>query len=138
MCSMLNSQGMALATAMAAVSGTVILLSFCIQKSIPTAQFSIHPFSPPNLRSCIPSETRKKEKEKKKKKKRVHFADDVVDPIGNGEDFRRHHEIASNNCDSTPPSQKSGGGGDRGMPANRVALYNGILRDRVVHRFAYS
>ncbi|XP_038879742.1 uncharacterized protein LOC120071499 [Benincasa hispida] len=137
MSSMMNSQGMALATAMAAVSGTVILLSFCIQKSIP-----IHQFSPPTLRSCIPSDTRKK----KKHKKRVHFAKDVVDPIGNGEDFRRRHEIAWNNnyssssssSSSLPPQNPSAAAVDPGMPANRVALYNGILRDRVVHRHAYS
>ncbi|KAA0061609.1 uncharacterized protein E5676_scaffold285G00290 [Cucumis melo var. makuwa] len=30
------------------------------------------------------------------------------------------------------------GGGGGGMPANRAALYNGILRDRLVHRIAYS
>lgn len=29
------------------------------------------------------------EKKKDGKKKRVHFADDVVDPIGNGEDYRK-------------------------------------------------
>ncbi|KAG7023521.1 hypothetical protein SDJN02_14547, partial [Cucurbita argyrosperma subsp. argyrosperma] len=132
MSSTMNSQGMALAvaTAMAAVSGTVILLSFCIQKSIQ--------FSPPtpSLRSCIPSDTKKT----KKKNKRVHFAKDVVDPIGNGDDFRRQHELACNNNNSntaSPPSQNPPTA-PRGMPANRVALYNGILRDRVVHRYAYS
>ncbi|CAK9329613.1 unnamed protein product [Citrullus colocynthis] len=138
MSSMMNSQGMALATAMAAVSGTVILLSFCIQKSIP-----IHQFSPPTLRSCILSDTRKKKK-KQNQKKRVHFAKDVVDPIGNGDDFRRQHQIAWNNNYSTvsSPPQKppaaTATATDPGMPANRVALYNGILRDRVVHRYTYS
>ena len=29
-------------------------------------------------------------------------------------------------------------GSNRPMPANRVALYNGILRDRVAQRLAYS
>ncbi|KAA0050175.1 hypothetical protein IC582_003937 [Cucumis melo] len=135
MSSMMNSQGMALATAMAAVSGTVILLSFCIQKTIP-----IHQFSPPTLRSCFPSESSKKKKKQNNHKKRVHFAKDVVDPIGNGEDFRRQHEIAYNNnySSSSPAQNPPTAAVDPRMPANRVALYNGIMRDRVVHRYTYS
>lgn len=31
----------------------------------------------------------------------------------------------------------NGGNENRGMPANRAALYNGILRDRVNQRLAY-
>ncbi|KAK4853408.1 hypothetical protein QYF36_008736 [Acer negundo] len=134
MCSMLSSQGVVLATAMA-VSGTVILLALRLQKSNSqtTHQFSIdHHQSSQQLalRSCISSDHEKK-REQKKKKKRVHFAEDVVDPRGNGEDFRRQHAA----CTKTYSKKSSGGG----MPANRVALYNGILRDRVIHqRVGYS
>lgn len=68
-----------------------------------------------------------------------------MDPRGDGEDFRRHvknfgvRRIGSKD-NSSAELKKIGVGKDRGkMPANRVALYNGILRDRrVVQRLAYS
>ncbi|XVE98332.1 hypothetical protein REPUB_Repub03eG0097200 [Reevesia pubescens] len=142
MASILSSQGVVLATAMA-VSGTVILLAFRLQKSFPLDQ--IHQPSQQVLRSCISSEGKKREK----KKKKVHFAEDVMDPRGDGEEFRRQvknpvriSSISNNSpaaLNSSPKFKKIGGGKDRGMPANRVALYNGILRDRVVHqRLGYS
>ena len=85
-------------------------------------------------------------KRETKKKKKVHFAEDVMDPRGDGEEFRRQVKnpvrIGSNHfpaaLNSAPKFKKIGGGKDRGMPANRVALYNGIVRDRVVQRLAYS
>jgi len=136
--SILNSQGVVLATAMA-VSGTVILLTLRLQKSFPAAQFQ----SPPPLpRSCISSDRKKREK----KKKRVQFAEDVVDPIGNSDEFRRQHNNSRSNSDGFSSSNSSSSSKERekgkevrGMPANRAALYNGILRDRLVHhRLAYS
>ncbi|XWS17141.1 hypothetical protein CRYUN_Cryun33cG0043000 [Craigia yunnanensis] len=140
MASILSSQGVVLATAMA-VSGTVILLALRLQKTYPFDQ--IPQPSQQVLRSCISSEGNKREK---KKKKRVHFAEDVMDPRGDGEEFRtlvkNPVRIGSNNSpaalNSSPKSKKTGGSKDRGIPANRVALYNGILRDRVVQRLAYS
>ncbi|KAK9268630.1 hypothetical protein L1049_000387 [Liquidambar formosana] len=140
MSSILTSQGVVLATAMAVSAGTVILLAFRHQKIFSVTQFPLTPLRSP--RSCISSEERKREK----KKKRVHFAEDVVDPSGDSKEFRKKHGIISSNSSSTSSSsssprfkKKSGGGGKvTGMPANRVALYNGILRDRVVHRLAYS
>ncbi|KAF2318052.1 hypothetical protein GH714_041384 [Hevea brasiliensis] len=139
MSSMLCSQGLVLATAMA-VSGTVILLALRLQKSLSASLLPIDQIPESSrqvLRSCISSEG-------KKKKKRVHFAEDVVDPRGNGEEFRRQRGTIVLGKNSSSPSKfkKIGGAaGDakgRGMPANRVALYNGILRDRVIHRLAYS
>ncbi|XP_039005023.1 uncharacterized protein LOC120138746 isoform X2 [Hibiscus syriacus] len=133
MASMLSSQGMVLATAMA-VSGTVILLAFRLQKSLD--QIS-HP-SQQVLRSCISSG-------KKKNKKKVRFAEDVMDPRSDGAEFRKQlkNRVGTNNSattalNSTPKLKKFGGGRDLGIPANRLALYNGILRDRVVQRLAYS
>ncbi|TYH61332.1 hypothetical protein ES332_D07G044600v1 [Gossypium tomentosum] len=130
MASMLSSQGMVLATAMA-VSGTVILLAFRYQKSFPLPRPSQQV-----LRSCISSEGKKREK---KKKKKVHFAEDVMEPRGDGLQVKNHVRIFSNN--SSSKLKKFGGdGGKQGgeMPANRVALYHGILRDRGFQRLAYS
>ncbi|XP_057484774.1 uncharacterized protein LOC130771212 [Actinidia eriantha] len=135
MSSILNSQGVVLATAMA-VSGTVILLALRLQRSFPDAQFQP---PPPLPRSCISSDGKKREK----KKKRVQFAEDVVDPVGNSDDFRKQHSSCNKNIDHLPSNSSSKPrerrGGVRDMPANRVALYNGMLRDRLVHRhLAYS
>ncbi|CAL5443320.1 unnamed protein product [Camellia sinensis] len=148
MSSNLTSQGVVFATAMA-VSGTVILLALRLQKSFPATQFPITTHCPPPLpRPCISSVGKKREK---KKKKRVHFAEDVVDPVGNSKEFRRRQQHNSDdagfspnsNSNSNSPTKNRGGERGRevrgGMPENRVALYNGILRDRSVHRrLAYS
>ncbi|KAL6974210.1 hypothetical protein U1Q18_028395 [Sarracenia purpurea var. burkii] len=141
MSSILTSQGVVLATAMA-VSGTVILLALRLQKSFPATQFLSQP---PLPRSCISSEGKKREKKRKKKKKKVQFAEDVVEPVGNSEEFRKQHSSNRNtNSDASSLNSSSMLEGREEesrseMPANRVALYNGILRDRLVrHRFAYS
>ncbi|XP_010250113.1 PREDICTED: uncharacterized protein LOC104592440 [Nelumbo nucifera] len=123
----LSSQGVVLATAMA-VSGTVILLAFCRQKPLPTTQFAVAQNSDstrPVLRSCISSDGKKRDK----KKKRVHFAEDVVDPIGNSEEFRREHSRKSLTLNQACRSENRSVA--QGMPANRMVLYNGILRDRL-------
>nr|DAD27167.1 TPA_asm: hypothetical protein HUJ06_028635 [Nelumbo nucifera] len=60
MSSILSSQGVVFATAMA-VSGTVILLAFCRQKPLLATQFAVDRNSDstaPVLRSCISSGTR--------------------------------------------------------------------------------
>ncbi|KAG2713272.1 hypothetical protein I3843_04G160700 [Carya illinoinensis] len=151
MSSIISPQSMVLATAMA-VSGTVVLLVLRLQKSlpVPATQFHVDPLSqslPPTktLRSCISTEGKKSSE--KKKKRRVHFAEDVVDPSGDGKQYRRRQIFNnSSSCysSSTSPStklEKSSRDESRGimdMPANRVALYNGILRNRGVQRLTYS
>ncbi|KAI4344133.1 hypothetical protein L6164_011399 [Bauhinia variegata] len=135
MASMMSPHGVVLATAMA-VSGTMILLTLRLQKSFLATHFPVHeiPQSSP-LRSCISSAGKKREK----KKKRVHFADDVVVSSKDGEEFRRKLRITGNSLHSkVQKDHHSGGAALRGMPENRVALYNGILRDRVAQRLAYS
>ncbi|KZV49459.1 hypothetical protein F511_28782 [Dorcoceras hygrometricum] len=119
-----------------AVSGTVILLVLRLQKSPSPVLSRVSP----QPSSMISSVNMKHEKGKKRKK-RVHFAEDVVDPTGNSEDYRKLRSNSSKNnitweadninnkyAKSKAPLLKKGGGE---MPANRVALYNGILRDRV-------
>ncbi|GMI95151.1 hypothetical protein like AT1G52565 [Hibiscus trionum] len=123
MASILSSQAMVFATAMA-VSGTAILLVFRLQPQKPSQQA---------LRSCISSEGKKK-----KTKKKVQFAEDVMDPGGEGEELRLRmkNPVGIFGTDSSSSSKLNKIGA--GMPANRAALYNGILRDRGVQRLAYS
>jgi hypothetical protein len=75
-----------------------------------------------------------------KKKKKVHFAEDVMEPSGNGEEFRKRLESKNLKKLRTNLSLGKDEGGKRkiNMPANRVALYTGILRDRSVHRISCS
>ncbi|KAK3002896.1 hypothetical protein RJ639_019955 [Escallonia herrerae] len=149
--SMSPSNGVVLATAMA-VSGTVILLAMRLQKSLTTTtpaatttttpttttttQFLISPVQQlPAPRSCISPECGNIWGKREKKKKKVHFAQDVVDTRGSSEEFRRR--MRSSDETSLHSSLKNGRK-IRDMPANRMALYNGMLKDRVLHRVAYS
>lgn len=72
-------------------------------------------------------------KSKKKKMKRVHFAEDVVESCRDGQEFRNRISRSKKVLKSSNEDMKNGE-----MPTNRVALYNGILRDRVAQRLAYS
>lgn len=66
----------------------------------------------------------------KKKKKKVKFAEDVKDTKGNGELYRRKWGQVQKSCgNEIAGSQK--------IPANRAALYTGILKDRV-HTLQHS
>ncbi|XP_057968947.1 uncharacterized protein LOC131158237 isoform X2 [Malania oleifera] len=136
MSSILSSQGVVLATAMA-VSGTVIFLALSRQKTnFPSPNLSgnhnSQPSSRPFPRSCLCSDERRRER----KKKKVRFAENVKDPVGNGEEFRTRKERRKSVevCRNCRTEEIPGIGR---MPANRVALYNGILRDRV-HRIDCS
>ncbi|KAJ8536230.1 hypothetical protein K7X08_034631 [Anisodus acutangulus] len=137
MSSMLGSQGLVLATAMAVSAGTVILLDLFRVKYFPSTHLSDqqdYPSEKQILKSCLSSSAGKnKDGRARKKKKRVQFAADVKSSSGNGEEYRRKHirkftETRINSC----------GNEIVGMPGNRMALYTGILKDRVQRmQFSY-
>ncbi|XP_071737218.1 uncharacterized protein [Rutidosis leptorrhynchoides] len=131
----LASNVMVLATAMAAVSGTVILLAFRHHKEPTTSVVRPTKFTTTHHpRPCISVDGKKRVK----KKKKVHFAEDVMEPSGNGEEFRKG--LQSKNfpklITNSSLIEDEGGNKKFSMPANRMALYSGILRDRSIHRFA--
>ncbi|XP_008243734.1 PREDICTED: uncharacterized protein LOC103341962 [Prunus mume] len=121
MSSMLSSQGLVLATAMA-VSSTLVFLAFSRQKTFLPTQLSDSHNSQQNpkktaLRSCLCSGDKKRER----KKKKVHFAENVEEPpIGGGEEMvmRKQSKVERRSCRNE-------------IPENRIALYNGILKNRV-------
>ncbi|XP_030526217.1 uncharacterized protein LOC115737930 [Rhodamnia argentea] len=116
----MNSPSLVLATtAVAAVSTTVLFLAFSWHKRPFPDQ---EPLPPEQiLRSCLCSDGKKKER--KKKKKKVRFAADVKEPRGNGDEFRTKMK----NIRKSSPVERSC---RTEVPANRIALYSGILRDR--------
>ncbi|GMH22196.1 hypothetical protein Nepgr_024039 [Nepenthes gracilis] len=131
--SVISPQSVILAAAMA-VSGAVVFLSLYRQKTSPTNPLPgtphLHSSKQP-LRSCLSSVGKRDERDRKtkKKKKRVQFSDDVMATRRKTENFKR--ERKSMRIDKSCRTEI------RGMPANRVALYNGILRDRI-HRIECS
>ncbi|KAL3343247.1 hypothetical protein AABB24_027013 [Solanum stoloniferum] len=136
MSSMLGSQGFVLATAMAVSAGTVILLDLFRVKYFPATHLSDQQQDyPPDhkqiLKSCLSSAGKNKDKTRKKKKK-VQFAADVKSSSGNGEEYRRKQMRKF-----TESRIKSCGNEIVGIPGNRMALYTGILKDRV-QRMGFS
>ncbi|KAJ0238514.1 hypothetical protein HA466_0241350 [Hirschfeldia incana] len=81
----------------------------------------------PTLRSCLSYV-----KQQRKKKKKVRFAENVKDTKGNGKEYRRMWELSQRTVPErvTKPGKTGSVCGISTMPANRMALYNGILRDR--------
>ncbi|KNA19326.1 hypothetical protein SOVF_062590 [Spinacia oleracea] len=124
--SVMSSQSVILTTAMA-VSGAVIFLSLTCMRNLPINHQnsdSKQQTHLPNscLRSCLSSD----DKNKKRKNKRVKFADNVKDHkseltrIISGKKEKKVEIIDDKKIPEI-----------RRMPANRAALYQGILRDRV-------
>ncbi|KAL1366890.1 hypothetical protein HN51_020939 [Arachis hypogaea] len=119
------SQGIVL-TAVIFVSSTVLYLAYSYNNKCSPSSFRIpHDHSSNNnptkqfLRSCLYSGEKKKNK-----KKRVKFAEDVmmkeILKENKEEEQRKKQNRGRRNCINETKE----------MPANRIALYNGIMRDR--------
>uniref|UniRef100_A0ACD5ZLA3 Uncharacterized protein n=1 Tax=Avena sativa TaxID=4498 RepID=A0ACD5ZLA3_AVESA len=134
---------LAAATAMA-LSGSLVLFSLrrfakpaLDDGDVDAAPASDEPAS--SLRPCLSSSEKRPRGGKKpgrKGEKRVRFAEGVVDNEGAAP--------AARSSSTVPPAPEPTCRGsavettDHRMPANREALYRGMLRDRSVHRTAYS
>ncbi|XP_039142655.1 uncharacterized protein LOC120280022 [Dioscorea cayenensis subsp. rotundata] len=152
MSSLVGAHGMAFATAMA-VSGTVILLALCRPRSLTDASTQNPQSKKLGLRPCINSSSSgessqmMKNKQKNKKKKRVRFAEDVVvefEAEGSSEDefgfdcnYNHNYNYGEEEYGVAQEQEEKEEGIVEKMPANRVALYNGILQARM-HRIACS
>uniref|UniRef100_A0ACD5YPL0 Uncharacterized protein n=1 Tax=Avena sativa TaxID=4498 RepID=A0ACD5YPL0_AVESA len=134
---------LAAATAMA-LSGSLVLFSLrrfakpALDGDVDAAAASDEPAS--SLRPCLSSSEKRPRGGKKpgrKGEKRVRFAEGVVDNEGAAPAAR-----SSSSTVSPAPEPTCRGSAvettDHRMPANREALYRGMLRDRSVHRTAYS
>ncbi|CAF1934158.1 unnamed protein product [Brassica oleracea var. botrytis] len=118
-----SSGTVAIATAMV-FSSTALFLAMARQ-----FHGKIHDQTPPPiLRSCLSSA---EETKKQRKKKRVRFAGNVKDTKGNGKEYRKR-ELSRRTVPEpvTKPGKTGSVCGISTMPANRMALYHGILRDR--------
>jgi hypothetical protein len=138
---------LAAATAMA-LSGSLVLFSLrrfakpaLDDGDVDAAAASDEPAS--SLRPCLSSSEKRPRGGKKpgrKGEKRVRFAEGVVDNEGAAPATRS----SSFSSSAVPPAPEPTCRGsavettDHRMPANREALYRGMLRDRSVHRTAYS
>ncbi|XP_018490148.1 uncharacterized protein LOC108860793 [Raphanus sativus] len=119
-CILSCSHGVVIATAMV-FSTTALFLTI-------SRQFSNNQTSDQQiLRSCLSSEEKKK---LRKKRKKVKFAEDVKEPKGNGEEYRKREHLRRIVPEGGTKPEKTSLVCRNDMPANRMALYNGILRDR--------
>ncbi|WVZ23954.1 hypothetical protein V8G54_002498 [Vigna mungo] len=120
------SQGLVFTSAML-FSTTLLYLAFSKHKTSP----DFHIPSDSNkqiLRSCMYSEEKKRER---KKNKKVKFAKIVMvkEVERDGEEENREEQGMQNRVSRS--EWKTENLENPEIPANRVALYNGILRDRV-------
>ncbi|CAM0946255.1 unnamed protein product [Alopecurus aequalis] len=129
---------LAAATAMA-LSGSLVLFSLRRFAKPTLDDDAAASHEPASLRPCLSSSEKRPRggKPRRKGEKRVRFAEGVVDNEGAA-------PAARSSSPSLPPAPEPTCRGnatkaaDHRMPANREALYRGMLRDRSVHRTAYS
>jgi hypothetical protein len=133
---MMSSHGLAIAATAMAVSGTVVLFTLCRHKPLLLSldPLALDPTGQPqslSLRPCIKNsidgDKRRREKKRKKKSgKKVQFSDQVEEFYFQAEAPKRR-SVEADSCRAR--SQ---------MPANQMALYRGILRDRLHRVPAYT
>ncbi|KAM3192278.1 hypothetical protein ACQJBY_069486 [Aegilops geniculata] len=124
--------GLALAATAMALSGTLVLFSLCRAKQtdhhLVSSDAAATSPSPARLRPCLSSsEKRKREKARRGSMKRVRFAADVVD-------HGPARPVPEEEAAAAPEPSCRGAA----MPANREALYRGMLRGRSMLRTACS
>ncbi|OEL32084.1 hypothetical protein BAE44_0006897 [Dichanthelium oligosanthes] len=135
--------GLAIAATAMALSGTLVLFSLCRAKQpqlVPSSSSADAGAPSPRLRPCLSSSEKRKKREKARRggKKRVRFADDVVD---NGRLTRC--STSSSRVPPAAPSREAEPSAEpscaaAAMPANREALYRGMLRGRSMLRVSCS
>nr|CAB3449253.1 unnamed protein product [Digitaria exilis] len=133
--SMGGSLALAAATAVA-FSGSLVIFSLCrAHLSHPTADDDA---SAGPLRPCLSSSEKRRRggRVKRKAEKRVRFAADVVDNEGAPRPTRSSPAAAAGTCRGA--AAESSSDEPTMMPANREALYRGMLRDRSAHRVTCS
>ncbi|CAN6177627.1 unnamed protein product, partial [Urochloa humidicola] len=128
--------GLAIVATAMALSGTLVLFSLCRAKQthlqVPSSDADAAGAPSPRLRPCLSSSEKRKKREKARRgsKKRVRFAADVVDNGAAASSPRAaaRKEEAEPSCAAAAAA----------MPANREALYRGMLRGRSMLRLACS
>ncbi|KAE9605386.1 hypothetical protein Lal_00025575 [Lupinus albus] len=125
------SQGLVFTTAMV-FSSTAIYLAFQWHKNTPPFQFHRNP-NKQTLYSSI--QGKKGVRNLKRKKKKVQFAENVMEPREKSEEMkkeqRNQNRVLSKCMHETSENIR--------IPDNRIALYKGILRDKVeIHRMRTS
>ncbi|XP_019460365.1 PREDICTED: uncharacterized protein LOC109360082 [Lupinus angustifolius] len=130
------SQGLVFTTAMV-FSSTAIYLAFHWNKNTPPFQFHRNSNSHhPNKQTLYSSIQEKRGvRNLKRNKKKVQFAENVMEPRKKSEDMkkeqRKQNRVSCKCRHETSENVR--------IPANRIALYNRILRDKVkMHGIASS
>ncbi|KAG8075356.1 hypothetical protein GUJ93_ZPchr0006g42087 [Zizania palustris] len=136
--------GLALAATAMALSGTLVLFSLCRAKPrhddddddhlVSSSAADAPSQSPARLRPCLSSsEKRKREKARRRSnKKRVRFADDVVDNDASSSRPPPEKPCCRNYAAALATTATAATATP--MPANREALYRGMLRGRSMLR----
>ncbi|XP_073128585.1 uncharacterized protein [Henckelia pumila] len=127
---MLTSQALVLATAMAASAGTIIIFNLFQERYYPIPRIH-HVHEKQALKPCL-SPGGKRRRGDGRRRKRVRFAEDVKKQLDSTRDWNGKFGKKVGEIERNIPC-----GRNNMMPANRVALYSGILKNRF-QRMEYS